>query len=114
MRLGLFVIQKMISSLLDKLGHGRAQNTLPDGSVRRTPETRDRTEGPAGDDSEDDRHSTGDSDGNSAYDASEFTMGSPKGTRHRSTQRCRWTEKEENLLRQLKSTQKNVGHAVGP
>ncbi|KAH6869669.1 hypothetical protein B0T10DRAFT_593483 [Thelonectria olida] len=130
-RLELLVMQKMISSLLAKLGHGQAQRTLPDGSVQCTLETRDGTEGPVGDDSNDDSHSTshshsdgdsdndsdGDSDGDddsdgdgdgdddSACDASEFTTGSPKGKRHRSTQRCRWTKQEEDLLRRLK----NVG-----
>ncbi|KND86939.1 hypothetical protein TOPH_08392 [Tolypocladium ophioglossoides CBS 100239] len=106
-RLELLVMQKMISSLLAKLGHGQAQITLPDGSVQRTPETRDETEGPSGDDSDDDTHNTSDSDSdsNSACDASELTTGAPEGTRQRSTQRCRWTKREEDLLGRLK----NVG-----
>ncbi|KAH7000849.1 hypothetical protein EDB80DRAFT_82075 [Ilyonectria destructans] len=106
-RLELLVMQKMISSLLAKLGHGQAQIMLPDGSVQRTPETRDETERPSGDDSDDDSHNTSDSDsdGNSACDASELTTGAPEGTRQRSTQRCRWTKREDDLLRRLK----NVG-----
>jgi DNA-binding CsgD family transcriptional regulator len=122
-RLELRMMQRMISSLLAKLGHGQAQNTLPDGSIQSTPETRDGTKGPAGDDSDDDSHShshsdgdgdshshsdndsDGDGDDDSACDASEFTTGSPKGIQHRSTQRCKWTKEEEDLLRRLK----NVG-----
>lgn len=106
-RLELLAMQKMISSLLAKLGHSQAQIALPDGSIQHTPETRDETEMLSGGDSDDDSHNTSDSDsdGNSVCDSSELTTGAPEGTRQRSTQRCRWTKREEDLLRRLK----NVG-----
>ncbi|KAK7419095.1 hypothetical protein QQZ08_010998 [Neonectria magnoliae] len=112
-RLELLAIQQTISSLLAKLGRGQVQSFLSDGSVHATKKTRSGTQRLANKDRENDSGNNGDSDSDSdsdndsnsdtASDTGEFR--SAGSDQRRSTQRCRWTPKEDELLRRLK----NVG-----
>ncbi|KAH6952532.1 hypothetical protein BKA56DRAFT_682005 [Ilyonectria sp. MPI-CAGE-AT-0026] len=102
-RLGLLEIERIVSSLLGQLGPGQGpQNISSEGSVQSNTESNDGAEMLASDDSDDDSDDDIDSDG---AGADEFSTGSPESTRHRSTQRCKWTKEEDDILRRLK----NVG-----
>ncbi|KAH7124959.1 hypothetical protein B0J13DRAFT_150410 [Dactylonectria estremocensis] len=100
-RLGLLEIQRIVSSLLGQLGPGQdPQNISSERSVQSNTASSDGAEMLASDDSDDD--SRDDIDRDSAG-TSELGTGSPKSTRHKSTQRCKWTKEEEDLLRRLKN-----------
>ncbi|KAH6983845.1 hypothetical protein EDB80DRAFT_691658 [Ilyonectria destructans] len=100
-RLGLLEIERIVSSLLGQLGPGQGpQNISSEGSVQSNTESNDGAEVRASDDSDDDSDDDIDSDG---AGAGEFSTGSPESTRHRSTQRCKWTKEEDDILRRLKN-----------
>jgi hypothetical protein len=101
-------IQKIISNVLVKLNQNQPHSLMPDASVRSISDTIQVAVDGVGDDSGDDSSSTGFSFNNSDSET-ELTTPRPQGSQQRSTQRRRWTEKEEKLLRALKGTQKRNG-----
>ncbi|KAF9777046.1 hypothetical protein IL306_004675 [Fusarium sp. DS 682] len=98
-------IQNMISNILAKLNQDQPHSLIPDVSVQSMSDTIQVALDGVGDDSGDDSSSTGSSFDDSDSET-ELTTSQPQGFPHRSTQRRRWTKKEEKLLRRLKSTQK--------
>ncbi|KAF4493897.1 hypothetical protein FAGAP_9966 [Fusarium agapanthi] len=111
-------VEKAISALLDaqktitiigaKLYQNQPHSLVSDVSIQSISDTIQVAVNGVGDGSDDDSSSIG-----SSFDDSdsktELTISLPRGSRQRSTQRRRWTEKEEKLLRALKGTQKRTG-----
>ncbi|TXB97023.1 hypothetical protein FocTR4_00012176 [Fusarium oxysporum f. sp. cubense] len=111
-------VEKAISALLDaqktttiigvKLYQDQPHSLKPDVSVQSMSDTIHVAADGVGDDSGDDRSNTGSSFDDSDSET-ELTISQPQGSQQRSTQRRRWTEKEEKLLRAFKGTQKRTG-----
>jgi hypothetical protein len=100
-------IQKMISNVLAKLCQGQPHSLIPDASVQSMADTIEVAGDEVGDNSSDDSSTC------SGFDDSEseieVTTSQPRCSQRSSTQRRRWTEKEEKLLQALKGTQKRNG-----
>jgi hypothetical protein len=103
-------MQKMISNVLAKLDQEQPQSPIPDPSAQPIYETiqvaMDEGNDISSDDSEGNNLSSDDSSeiGNMDDTDSETESAIPqrRGRQHRSTQRRRWTELEEDILRRLK------------
>ncbi|RYC78797.1 hypothetical protein BFJ63_vAg18328 [Fusarium oxysporum f. sp. narcissi] len=100
-------IQKMISSVLAELCQDQPHSPIPDVNAQSMADTIEVAGDEVGDGSSDD------SSTHSSFDDSEsereVTILQPRCSQQRSSQRRRWTEKEEKLLRALKGTQKRNG-----
>ncbi|KAI7763779.1 hypothetical protein LZL87_014188 [Fusarium oxysporum] len=100
-------IQKMISNVLAKLCQGQPPSLIPDVSIQSMADTIEVAGDEVGDNSSDDSSTC------SSFDDSEreieVTTSQSRCSQQRSTQRRRWTEKEEKLLRALKGTQRRNG-----
>ncbi|RKK88983.1 hypothetical protein BFJ71_g12683 [Fusarium oxysporum] len=100
-------IQKMISNLLAKLCQGQPHCLIPDVSVQSMADTIEVAGDEVGDNSSDDSSACSSFDDDESE--IEVSTSQPRCFQQRSTQRRRWTDKEEKLLRALKGTQKRNG-----
>jgi DNA-binding NarL/FixJ family response regulator len=100
-------IQKMISNLLAKLCQGQPHCLIPDVSVQSMASAIEVAGDEVGDNSSDDSSACSSFDDDESE--REVTILQPRCSQQRSSQRRRWTEKEEKLLRALKGTQKRNG-----
>jgi hypothetical protein len=100
----LLEIQKMISNVLAKLDQEQPQSPIPDPSDQPIYETIQVAMDEGNDISSDDSSEIGNIDDTDSE--TESAISQRQARQHRSTQRRRWTEKEEKLLQRLKSIQK--------
>ncbi|SPJ72370.1 uncharacterized protein FTOL_02098 [Fusarium torulosum] len=103
----LLEIQKMISNVLAKLDQEQPQSPVPDPSAQPIYETIQVAMDEGNDISSDDSSEIGIMDDTDSE--TESAIPQRRGRQHRSTQRRRWTELEEDILRRLKGAQKRNG-----
>ncbi|KAM0368574.1 hypothetical protein ACHAO7_011246 [Fusarium culmorum] len=101
----LLCVQNMISNVLAKLDQGQPHSLMPDVSVRSISDSINVAVDGVSDGSGDDNTSIGSSFDDSDSETELATL-KPQGSQRKSTQRRRWTEKDEKLLRTLKGNQK--------
>jgi len=104
----LLCVQEMISNVLAKLDQGQPHSLIPDVSVQSISDSINVAMDGVGDDSSDNSSSIGSSFDDSDSET-ELTASKSRCSQQKSTQRCRWTKKDEKLLRTLKGNQKRNG-----